>query len=143
MNISFVTLGLCMTLGALLLYRYHGKSTASKVGFGLLALAGLGTALVGLFPENTVAPLHVMGAAMPFLLGNIALVLLGFTLRAPHVLRLYTTVSGLVALSALVLFLTHTYLGIGIGGMERITAYPQTIWLIVFGLHTLRQLRDR
>ena len=41
---------------------------------------------------------------------------------------------GLVALS---FFLKNVYLGLGIGGMERIVSYPQTIWMIVFGAYVL------
>ena len=45
---------------------------------------------------------------------------------------------GLVGLSALGLFLTHTYGPLGRGGMERVVAYPQTIWMILFGLYMSR-----
>jgi hypothetical membrane protein len=143
MNVSFVALGLSMSLGSLLLYRHYTTGRVSALGFGLLSLAGLGTVLVGVFPENTVSALHIIGAALPFLLGNLALVLLGYTLQLPKVLRYYTICSGVVALAALTLFFTHTYLGIGIGGMERITAYPQTVWLVVFGAYSLYCHRQR
>jgi hypothetical membrane protein len=138
MNASFVALGLSMSLGSTLMYRQCARSAASAIGFGFMFLAGLGTALVGIFPENTASMIHIIGAALPFLVGNLALMILGFTLRMPRTLRYYTIISGLAALVALLLFLTHTYLGLGIGGMERITAYPQTIWLIVFGIYSLR-----
>lgn len=142
MNASFVALGLSMSVGSILVYRQSVKSAASTIGFGFMGVAGLGTALVGIFPENTISTLHILGAALPFLIGNLALVVLGFTLRLPQILRYYTSISGLVALVALVallLFLTHTYLRLGIGGMERLTAYPQTVWLIIFGIYSLRQ----
>lgn len=139
MNASFAILGLSMSLGSLLLYRYYSKSAASATGFSFMCLAGVGTALVGIFPENTIGALHVTGAALPFLFGNVALVLFGFTLRLPRTLRYYTSISGFVALGGLLLFLTHNYLGLGTGGMERITAYPQTVWLIVFGVYSLRR----
>jgi hypothetical membrane protein len=137
MNASFIVLGLSMSIGSVLLRRQYAKNTGSTAGFWFMCLAGLGTAVVGLFPENTIGTLHVFGAALPFLVGNVALVILGYTLRIPHALRYYTLISGVIALAALILFLTHTYLGIGIGGMERITAYPQTIWLIVFGIYSI------
>lgn len=139
MNLSFVALGLSMSLGSILMYRSYTKNLASATGFGCMFLAGLGTILVGIFPENTISVLHIIGATLPFLVGNLGLVVLGLTLHVPRALRYYTSISGLVALAGLLLFLSHTYLGIEIGGMERITAYPQTIWLIVFGIHSLRR----
>ncbi len=94
--------------------------------------------LVGLFPENTVSSLHILGAALPFLLGNIGLILLGLVLPLPRFLRWLSIFFGSMALLALVFFMTNQYLGLGIGGMERIVAYPQTIWLIVIGFYLLR-----
>lgn len=135
MNASFITLGITMALGSMLIYQEFKESDYTFVGFSLMALAGIGTILVGLFPENTVSILHIIGAALPFLLGNLCLILLGFALNMPRVLKIYTLCSGFVALIALFFFITHHYLGLGIGGMERLTAYPQTIWLIVFGIY--------
>jgi hypothetical membrane protein len=100
-----------------------------------MALAGAGTLLVGLFPENTVHILHEIGALLPFLIGNFGLLVLGFSLDIPKTLRYYSLLSGFISLIGLVFFLTRHYLGLGIGGMERVTAYPQTMWLIVFGLY--------
>lgn len=130
MNLSFVVLGITMIAGSLLIYRELRRAVA---GFAAMCLAGLGTIMVGLFPENTVSGLHAAGAALPFLVGNVALILFGYSLKMPRALRLYTLASGALALTALILFLTRSYLGLGIGGMERLVAYPQTIWLIVFG----------
>ncbi len=135
MNGSFIVLGLTMVLGALLIYQEFRRTDLSAIGFGAMAAAGTGTLVVGFFPENTVNNLHILGAALPFLVGNAGMVLLGSVLDVPKALRLYTVISGVVSLLALGLFVMHTYLGLGIGGMERIVAYPQTIWLIVFGIY--------
>ncbi len=138
MNASFIALGLFMMAGSLLIYQEFRETKGSLVGFSLMALAGFGTILVGVFPENTISSLHALGAFLPFLFGNIALLILGLTLDIPRWLRIYTLASGVVALTGFVLFSTHNYLGLGIGGMERITAYPQTMWLTVFGLYISR-----
>lgn len=135
MNASFIMLGITMIIGSVLIYNEFQKSKTSLVGFSMMAVAGLGTLLVGLFPENTINILHIFGATLPFLVGNIGLVVLGFALDIPKSLRWYTLFSGFLSLVALGLLVSHTYLGIGIGGMERITAYPQTMWLIVFGVY--------
>jgi hypothetical membrane protein len=135
MNASFSILGIFMALGALLIYQEFKESNGSLTGFVFMAIAGVGSLLVGLFPENTTLALHLIGAGLSFLIGNLGIVILGFALNIPKSLRIYTLVTGFISLTALAFLSTHAYLGLGIGGIERITAYPQTIWLIVFGIY--------
>lgn len=138
MNVSFFSLGATQSLGAMLLYKSMDKNPRSLVGLGGMVAAGLGTMVVGLYPENTIGFIHGAGAALPFVLGNIAMLLLATQLRLPTWLKYYSYFSGLAGLTALVLFTTQTYLGIGLGGMERVVAYPQTIWMILVGIYCLR-----
>ncbi len=135
MNASFITLGITMIGGSTLIYREFKKSTLSGIGFSFMGLSGIGTLLVGIFPENSINILHILGASAVFLIGNLGIALLGKTLDIPKSLRYYTLLSGLVALIASLLFVCHLYLGLGIGGMERLATYPQTMWLIVFGVY--------
>jgi hypothetical membrane protein len=132
MNGSLVLLGLSMTVGSAILYQEFRRG---RMGFWLMAVAGIGVILVGLFPEDTTYWAHVTGADLAFLLGNIALIAAGCGLRLPRWLRAYSVASGAVALAALCLFLAHDRFFLGLGGMERVVAYPQTIWLVVFGLY--------
>jgi hypothetical protein len=46
---------------------------------------------------------------------------------------LFTTVSGVVGAVATLLFVQDIFLGLGIGGMERVAAYPLPIWMIAMG----------
>lgn len=124
-----------MMIGSLLIFHEFKKSIGSRIGFSLMTVAGFGTLLVGLFPENTDRTLHFVGALLPFLFGNIALVVFSYSLYLSKTLRLYTRFSGLISLIALIFFVQQHYLGLGIGGIERIVAYPQTMWLIVFGVY--------
>lgn len=147
MNSSFILLGITMALGSLLIYQEFKETFSSRIGFSGMGVAGIGALLVGLFPENTIGALHYSGALLTFLIGNLAIVLLGLRLELPKTLKMYTVLSGLVALVALVLFTARLYLGLGPGGMERLTAYPQTTWLIVFGLyisrnHFMKRMRE-
>ncbi|MDB5184719.1 MAG: hypothetical protein JWN38_527 [Candidatus Saccharibacteria bacterium] len=140
MNASFIMLGLTMIGGAVLLHHRYAAGRLALVGFGALVVAGVGTIMVGLFPENTVSGLHVLGAALPFTLGNLGMILIN--VRAPMLprwLRAYGLLSGVVGLVALALFTTHVYLWLGIGGMERFVSYPQSIWMTIFGLWALLQ----
>src|SRR3989344_2327035 len=67
MNISFVALGVTMMVGGILIYEEFKATTGSLIGFSCMVVAGLGTILVGLFPENTINSLHSFGAFLPFL----------------------------------------------------------------------------
>jgi hypothetical membrane protein len=136
MNASFIMLGLTMALGSLLIYTEFKRSWASFLGFSLMALAGLGTILVGAFPENVNGWLHGLGALLALGVGNIALVVLALAIKqARRSFRTYTFISGVVSLVALGLFLIHINLGLGQGTIERIVSYPQTGWLVLFGLY--------
>jgi hypothetical membrane protein len=132
MNASLILLGLTMAIGSALMYQELRKS---RVGFSLMAVAGAGAILVGFIPLNTIYWAHIAGADLAFVLSNIALIVFGLSLRLPRWFSWYSIASGAVALVALCLFLSHTDLFLGLGGMERVVAYPQTIWLIVFGLY--------
>jgi hypothetical membrane protein len=139
MNASFILLGLAMTAGSALLYR---EFRGSRTGFSLMALAGVGAMLVGVFPEDTIYWAHIAGADLAFLLGNVALIVLGLTLRVSRWFSWYSIASGTVALVALVLFLTHHRFFLELGGMERLVAYPQTIWLVAFAVRVFWEARS-
>lgn len=138
MNASFILLGLLMIAGSTLIYEGFRRNAGSFIAFTFMAVAGFGTILVGLFPENTISELHFVGALLPFTLGNIAIIMFGFVLGLHGWFKYYTLASGAVALAALPLFMSGVYLGLGEGGMERVVAYPQTLWLIVFGVYLSR-----
>lgn len=137
MNVSFVILGLAMTLGSVLIFHQVLKSRSATAGCASMALSGIGVVMVGIFPENSISALHGLGAAVPFVMGNIAIIVLGYSLNLPVPLRIYSFLSGACALLALVSYASSHYLGLGEGGIERAVAYPQTVWLIVIGLYML------
>ena len=137
MNVSFIVLGVTMIAGSVLVFREFAQGRAAAAGFAGMAAAGLGTVMVGLFPENSVPALHGVGAALPFVLGNSALFVLAFALAMPVPLRAYAFFSGSVAILGLAAFASGHYLGLGEGGMERVVAYPQTIFLVVIGCYLI------
>jgi hypothetical membrane protein len=143
MNAAFVLLGVVMALGSLLIYQEFRNATVVQqrgalVGFSVMALAGVGAILVGVFPENTNHAVHLTGAALAIGGGIVAIFVLGWMLELPVRLRTFTRFWAPVAMAALVLFACHRDFGLGAGTMERIAAYPVTIWLIAFGLHMAR-----
>lgn len=140
MNAAFIFLGVVMSIGSLLIYqefieRGRRERVMALVGFSLLGIAGLGAIVVGIFPENTIGTAHIIGATLAIGVGNLAILVLGVALPLPEGLRMFMVFIGTVCLGAAVLFASHKYFGIGAGGMERIAAYPQTVWLIRFGIY--------
>jgi hypothetical membrane protein len=144
MNLSFVLLGVTMVTACILLRRFltATRSVSLSVGFALVGIGGVGVMMVGIFPEDSVPLIHGFGAAFPFLLGNIGVLVLGIFLALPIAVRLFTLISGTVALTALAFYATGHFLGLGVGGMERVVAYPQTIWLIILGLYLFANIAN-
>jgi len=100
----------------------------------LLGLAGTGAILVGLIPETQGVP-HVIAAAMVFLSGGLC-ALTGYRVfRGPF--SLFSPVFGCITLVAMVLFASDLYPGLGIGGMERMMAYPLIIWAFGVGAYLM------
>jgi hypothetical membrane protein len=137
MDASFVVLGITMMLGSVLIARSFAPGRVGEAGFAAMAASGVGVVMVGLFPENTAPTLHEIGAAIPFVLGNVSLIILALSLKLPAVLRACCFLSGVLALLGLAAFTSSHDLGLGAGGMERVVAYPQTIFLVVIGCYIL------
>jgi hypothetical membrane protein len=140
---GFLLLGLVMVIGSALLYhefteRAPRERRAAMFGFVLMALGGLGSILVGFFPENENRTMHIIGAFLAIAIGNVAILVLGAVLTLPESMRRSMLTFSSLALAALLCFASHRYFGIGRGIMERLAAYPVTIWLITFGLYIWR-----
>jgi hypothetical membrane protein len=143
MNVAFIYLGAVMIVGSTLLYHEFRKKggteqNAAFVGFLLMALGGVGTIIVGTFPENTVSFMHITGAGMAIGGGNLGIFILGAVITVPESMRRYMLLFSTTSITAIILFASHRYFGIGEGSMERIAAYPETLWLITFGLFIWR-----
>lgn len=136
MNLSFIIFGISIALGAVLIYEQFIRTRLSLAAFIMMVMSGIGTIIVGIFPENNPNGLHIVGAFLALGIGNVSVVLLGITLRGLHPLfRLYTVTSGIFSIVAFGLFIAGIYLGFGRGGMERLVSYPFTIWMISFGIY--------
>jgi hypothetical membrane protein len=125
-NASVFLLGVLMVGGAFYFHRTHGKRWLTVLFF----LSGAGAMGVGLFPETTGTP-HGISALVAFLFGGVSTIATFIVIRGP--LRWMSVLLGSVALVALALFAGGVYLGIGLGGMERMIAYPVLLWVTAFG----------
>ncbi|MEV4943383.1 DUF998 domain-containing protein [Streptomyces zaomyceticus] len=138
MNGSFVTLGVLLVVGVALtggaLWRTGRTAAMARL---LLTGAGVGFVAVGLAPADVNENQHVLGALLVMAAGNLGLVLAGSGLReqTPIPLRWATGLLGVTAIAALGLFLSHHYLGLGMGGMERVAVFPLLFWVLAVGGH--------
>jgi len=136
MNLSFIVFGVTILLGSILIYTEFRRTKLSFIGFSLMGLSGVGSMMVGLFPENTIGLLHIIGAFLGLGVGNIAIVVLSIALKdVRSVFRYYTFLSGMLSIIAFALFYFEIYLGIGRGGMERLVSYPFALWMMLFGVY--------
>ncbi|MEV7401874.1 DUF998 domain-containing protein [Streptomyces sp. NPDC091267] len=146
MNVSFVALGVLLIVGAALtggvLWR---RGRAAAVARLLLAGAGVGFVLAGLAPADVNEDQHVLGALLIMAAGNIGLVPAGFGLaeHVPAPLRWGSSLLGVTAITAFGLFLSHHYLALGMGGMERVAAFPLLLWAMAVGIRGLSHRAGR
>jgi hypothetical membrane protein len=141
MNASLIMLGTCMMLGSALIASHLASNRATVAGFAGMAASGAGVITAGAFPENSIPAFHGLGTAVAFLAGNTGLVVLAFALKVPVVLRAYSFTSGALAFLALASYASGHYAGLGEGGIERVVAYPQAVWLAVTGLYFMVEAR--
>ena len=135
MNASFVLLGVTMMIGAVQARDAFAPGRIHSAARTLFVLAGIGVILVGLYPENENNSRHYAGAALNFLCGNVALVLFGLAVPVrKSALAQVSIGAGVIGLLATALLVSERYLGLGAGGMERLAAYPMSLWQIVAGL---------
>jgi len=145
MNTTFVLTGVLILVGLFLTRSIWPRRRLTTWGLILLGVAGLGTILVGLSPENVNVLFHLIGA-LNIPAGNAAMILLGLTIWRQRIkLAWFSVLSGVIGLLGLVVGPVLVILtGHGGGLAERIALYPLIIWLIVFGFAILtRKVRTR
>jgi hypothetical membrane protein len=142
MNTSFLVLGVTMIIGAWLTRDAFPRGWVRELAMTLFTLAGIGVFVVGVYPENTDNAKHVLGAGLNFVAGNIAMIVYGLALaQRPSergLIAVFSLFAGGIGMLATLLFVSGHFLGIGLGGMERVAAYPMTVWQIVIGVALLR-----
>jgi len=134
MDASLIVLGTCMILGSAFIAFSLASSRTTVIGFACMAASGAGVIAAGIFPENSIPAFHGLGTAAAFLAGNIGLIALAVALKVPATWRVYSFASGAVALLALASYASGHY-ALGEGGIERVVAYPQVVWLAVTGAY--------
>jgi hypothetical membrane protein len=143
MNASFVLVGVTMAGGAVLASPAFLPGRLRTSATALFILAGIGTVVVGLYPENDPRRYHYDGAAVNFIAGNLALIVYAaVTARAFRGFRFASMFAGVVGLVSTALVATGHFAGLGAGGIERLAAYPVSLWQIGAGIQILRRMGD-
>ena len=144
MNASLTLGGALIIVGVLLTDAAWPRTTLARTIRSLLAATGGGWMVTGLSPADINEDLHVLGGAFViFAGGNLALLLTAF-LRSSKPLsstRRYAGGLGAVGLIAVLLHIGGYGFGLGIGGMERVTAGALPVWLLIASTHLLRASR--
>ena len=143
MNGAFLLQGILIVFGTLLLWPSFPTGKLRTTALLLIAASGLGVFLVGLAPEDALPKPHVLGAVENFLCCNAGMATMGIAMLrwkpAARTAGLVTLAAGLVGLLGFALLASKIYLGLGVGGIERVTAYPFPLWLAAMGALLLRR----
>jgi hypothetical membrane protein len=127
-------LGLLSFIGAFFIY-----ISRSRLVGGLAAVAAWGVMGVGIFPETT-GSLHVVVSFIAFFFGAVSAIVSFKMVRPP--LSFLNIILGVIALVALGLYASGTYLGLGPGGMENLVTFPDVIWVLGFGSYLMAHQQD-
>lgn len=120
-NSSVFLLGLLMLIGAYFVHRAFNLKYLTL----LLALTAVGAMGVGVFTEDYHTT-HTVVSLIAFLFGGLSSIASYRLLKRPF--SVIAVILGLMTLGALGLYAAHAYLGLGVGGMERMIAYPILMW---------------
>jgi len=82
--------------------------------------------------------MHLSGAYADFLVGMVAAISTWWFTRAP--MRYVTVILVAVSAAGFMLMFSGNYLGLGLGGMQRIGVYPMMLWSVAFGAYLTRGL---
>jgi hypothetical membrane protein len=132
MNIAFIIQGVLLLLGTVLSAAAWSRDGRRRPWQAMVGIAGISWIIVGLIPEDVNLTGHSIGALPVFLVGNLALIILGLsrsTQNRPTVRRsgLVLGVVGLLGFALTICAIANPTGPIGIGFAERITVFPLRI----------------
>jgi len=125
-NMSIFLLGLLSIIGIYFLYRAYNLKMIIIL-FTIAAVAAMG---VGIFTEDNLL-MHTLASVFVFLFSGLSAISSYKITKYPF--NIIVILLGLISLVAMILFMGTIYVGLGVGGMERMIVYPILIWMIGFG----------
>ncbi|MCK5240138.1 MAG: DUF998 domain-containing protein [Candidatus Thorarchaeota archaeon] len=144
-NASIFILGICLLVGAYLLY----QSENARLFSILLAITGIGAMGLSIFPGYA-QPMHSIATLIAILFGTLAAIT-SFQLQKKP-MSYISLILGAMALVSVIIFMpylglptgsTETFLGMAKGSMERWAIYPILAWAISFGSYLIGSTDER
>jgi hypothetical membrane protein len=128
MNAAYIAVGALAVVGAFAGRAAWPAGRLTTTGLVLVAVAGTGAIVAGVFPEDVNQDLHILGALLAVPMSNLGMGLLAVALRRRNrALAACTGLTVLVGLTGLVLTGVPDS-GVGIGLAERLAGYPFEVW---------------
>lgn len=142
MNLAFVIHGAMTMLGFVLTWNWSRFSFTSVASRLLMISGGIGFILAGFAPADINENLHVFGALMIFLFGNLGLMLAWYSMPTSldARVRFYPLMLGGAGLIAMLLFASGHNFGFGSGGMERMIVFPLQLFTFTAGIFLLKRI---
>jgi len=131
-NSSIILMGIMGLIGV---YFFHQVYISNLFSI-LLGLAYIGAIGAGIFTATlATADLHVIFSYMAFVFGGITAIMSYKQQEKP--MSYFSVILGSFSLLALLFFTSGNFLGLGLGGIERMAAYPILLWLVGFASQLL------
>lgn len=143
MNVGFISTGLLIIAGTVFTLSTWAHSWTARTAAVLIAGAGLGYVLVGVAPADVNVVVHLGGALMIYMFGNVGLLLAAGPIIGGGPARVLTMAAGCMASAATLAHLSGHYFGLGPGGTERIAFAGLLVLLLVGGIRLLRRRTRR
>jgi len=130
-NASIIIAGL---LGVASAY-FIQKAFKNRLFTSLLMISTFCYILVGVFAEDISMPMHGISALIGLILGLGATFMTYKFVKSP--LSYAPIILGGMIIVAVVLQASGNYLGLGLGGIERLEIYPSLLWGLVFDAYLI------
>lgn len=139
-NAGMVLNGILVVLGVWFTRKLWPAGQLTTTALWTLAIGGGdGSIIVGLIPLNVSLPLHATGAVLALFVACFGIMMMGAIVwRTNRAFAIYSLATGLIAMSAFALYALEIHLGTGRGILERVAAWPHTVWYMVTGALILR-----
>jgi hypothetical membrane protein len=133
---TIFTFGVIFFGASILVASYSAMKMKRDLLFAsLLFLSGAGAIGVGLFNAIDCPEIHIISAFLAFGFGSLGAIASCRWSKPPY--SYISIFLGLLSLAALLLLWSQNLLGLGVGGMERMAAYPLIFWALGFGVYLM------
>jgi len=144
LNGGLTLLSAQVVLGTLLLLPILSAERYGRAAGALVLLSGAALPFVAAFPEDTGKPWHAVAATVHFAAAGLGMAATGLAIRTRHPRAgALSFALASASLAGTLLTLAGSGAGIGRAAVERLAAWPFTVWTTVVGVLVLVAIRHR